>query len=145
MADLAGDNKSGAGAKARPQFRNLDLSQLASYKLPLPGIVSILHRVSGAVMFLFGIPILLWLFQLSLTSEISFDQLREVGSHWFVRLVLVGLSWAFLHHLFAGIRYLVLDLHIGIDKPQANSSATAVFVASGVATLVAAAKIFGVF
>lgn len=130
--------------KARPQIRNIHITQILQYKLPPPGMVSILHRVSGALLFL-ALPLLLWLFDLSLMSELSFARLVEVGSHWFVKLVLLLLLWAFLHHLIAGIRYLLLDLHVGVEKSAARTSALAVFWISLPLTVVVALKLFGVF
>jgi succinate dehydrogenase / fumarate reductase cytochrome b subunit len=130
--------------KARPQIRNIHITQILQYKLPPPGMVSILHRVSGALLFL-ALPLLLWLFDLSLMSELSFARLVEVGSHWFVKLVLLVLLWAFVHHLIAGIRYLLLDLHVGVEKSAARTSALAVFWISLPLTLLAALKLFGVF
>ena len=91
--------------KSRPEFRNIHVTQILHYKLPPPGMVSILHRMSGAVLFL-ALPLILWLFDLSLMSELSFERLVEIGSHWLVKLVLLGLIWAFVHHLVAGLRYL---------------------------------------
>ena len=110
----------------------------------MPAIVSILHRISGAVLFL-ALPFLLWMFDLSLISEGSFERMAMVASGWFVKLVLLVLIWGFLHHLVAGIRYLVLDLHVGLDLPQARRSALAVFAISVPLTLVAALKLFGAF
>ena len=78
-------------------------------------------------------------------SELSFARLVEVGSHWFVKLVLLVLLWAFLHHLIAGIRYLLLDLHVGVEKSAARTSALAVFWISLPLTVVVALKLFGVF
>ena len=130
--------------KARPQIRNIHVTQILQYKLPPPGMVSILHRVSGALLFL-ALPLLLWLFDLSLMSELSFARLVEVGSHWFVKLVLLVLLWAFLHHLIAGIRYLLLDLHVGVEKSAARTSALAVFWISLPLTVLVALKLFGVF
>ena len=131
-------------AKSRPEFRNIHVSQLFQYKLPPPGLVSIMHRISGAALFLL-LPFILWLFELSLTSEISYSRLVEVASNALVKIVLVGLAWAYLHHLIAGVRYLMLDLHIGLDKPVARTSALAVYWISLPLTLIAALKIFGVF
>jgi succinate dehydrogenase / fumarate reductase cytochrome b subunit len=133
-----------AASKSRPEFRNIHVSQILKYKLPPPGMVSILHRVSGAALFL-TLPFILWLFDLSLTSEVSYARLADFASHWLVKLVLVGLAWAFLHHLIAGVRYLLLDLDVGVDKPAARASALAVFAISVPLTLLAALKIFGVF
>lgn len=134
-----------SAAKPRPQFRNITLAQIVQYRLPGPGIVSILHRVSGALLFLVGIPFILYLFQQSLTSELSFERYTALVSHWFVRLVLLALAWAFLHHLLAGIRYLTLDLNLGWDLPAARRSAAIVLFVSLVLTVLAAFKIFGVF
>jgi succinate dehydrogenase / fumarate reductase cytochrome b subunit len=131
-------------SKARPQIRNIHVTQILQYKLPPPGMVSILHRVSGALLF-FALPLILWLFDLSLMSELSFARLVEVGSHWFVRLVLLVLIWAFLHHLIAGIRYLLLDLHLGVEKSAARTSALVVFWISLPLTVLVALKLFGVF
>lgn len=141
MADAAEK----APGRARPEFRNIHVTQIVGYRLPLAGIVSILHRVSGALMFLVGIPFILYLFQQSLTSEISFDAYRTIVSNWFVKLVLLALAWAYLHHLCAGIRYLFLDLHIGVEKQASRSSAAAVLAVSLTLTLLVALKIFGVF
>jgi succinate dehydrogenase / fumarate reductase cytochrome b subunit len=131
-------------SKARPQIRNIHVTQILQYRLPPPGLVSILHRVSGAVLFL-ALPLILWLFDLSLMSELSFARLAEVGSHWFIKLVLLVLIWAFLHHLIAGIRYLLLDLHLGVEKSAARTSALAVFWISLPLTVLVALKLFGVF
>jgi succinate dehydrogenase / fumarate reductase, cytochrome b subunit len=133
-----------AASKSRPEFRNIHVSQILKYKLPPPGMVSIMHRISGAALFL-TLPFILWLFDLSLTSEVSYARLADFASHWLVKLVLVGLAWAFLHHLIAGVRYLMLDLDVGVDKPAARASALAVFAISVPLTLLAALKIFGVF
>ncbi len=130
-------------ARKRPQFRNIHVTQIVRYRLPPPGIVSILHRASGALLFLL-LPFLLWVFELSLSSELSFARLRDLASHWLVRLVLLAVTWAFLHHLIAGIRYLVLDLHIGIDKAAAARSALVVLAVSLTLTLVAGLRLFGV-
>ena len=131
-------------SKPRPEFRNIHISQILQYKLPPPGMVSIMHRISGAALFL-TLPFILWLFDLSLTSELSYTRLADFAGHWLVKLVLVGLAWAFLHHLIAGLRFHKLDLHVGVDKPAARTSALAVFAISLPLTLLAALKIFGAF
>jgi succinate dehydrogenase / fumarate reductase cytochrome b subunit len=141
MADLGARS----GQQARPEFRNISVAQLAQYRLPLAGIVSILHRVSGALLFLVGLPFLLYLFQESLTSEISFEHYRAIVSHWFAKLVLLALVWAYLHHFCAGIRYLVMDVHLALEKGQAKTSASIVAAVSLVLTLVVALKLFGAF
>jgi len=128
----------------RPEFRNIHVTQIVGYRLPAPGMVSILHRISGAVMFLF-LFFVIWLLQLSLTSELSFLRLREFASQWWVKVVLVALVWALVHHLVAGVRYLLLDLHVGVDKAASVRSALTVFAISLPLTLLAALRIFGVF
>ena len=127
----------------RPRFRNLNFPLLLTYRLPLPGVVSIMHRISGAALFLM-LPLLLWLFDLSLMSELSFERLRAIVSNVFFKLVLVLLIWAFFHHMVAGIRYLLLDLHIGIDLRSARASSIAVYAVSLPLTFIAALKVFGV-
>ncbi|CAN5217771.1 succinate dehydrogenase, cytochrome b556 subunit [soil metagenome] len=116
-----------------------------AYRLPLPGKLSILHRVSGAAMFLALPVILLPLLDMSLTSEYSFDQFRAIADHWYVKVVFFGLLWSFLHHFCAGIRYLMLDRHIGLEKAAANRSALVVFIVSLALTVVLGLKLFGVF
>lgn len=130
--------------KPRPQFRNIHISQILQYKLPPPGMVSILHRVSGALLFL-TLPLVLWLFERSLLSESTYAQLQDTLSHWLVKLVLLALAWAFIHHLIAGVRFLLIDLDLGVDKPAARRSALAVFAVSLPLTLLVAACLFGVF
>lgn len=130
--------------RARPQFRNIHVTQILSYRLPPAGVVSILHRISGALLFLL-LPFVLYVFELSLTSEASFARLQAIASHWLAKIVLAALAWALLHHLVAGIRYLALDLHLGVEKDEARRSALAVFAISLPLALLAALKIFGVF
>ena len=116
--------------KARP--KHLNLFQI---RQPAPAIVSILHRVSGAALFLF-----LWLFleglQRSLLSSESFDETKALLDRPLSKLLMLGLLWAYLHHSFAGLRHLGLDLRLGIDLPQARASAFAVLVLSFGLTLV---------
>ncbi|RCS59277.1 succinate dehydrogenase, cytochrome b556 subunit [Parvibium lacunae] len=131
--------------KTRPEFRNVGFGQiLTDYKLPLPGKVSILHRVSGVGLFL-SLWALLWLFDLSLTSEISFATFSNVVGYPIVKLLLLGLIWAYLHHFCAGIRFLLLDMHIGVDKPSARKSAGVVLAVSLPLAALVGLKLFGVF
>lgn len=102
--------------KIRP--KHLALNKI---KLPLPGIISILHRASGLFLFI-SLPLLLWMLQSSLRSIVTFTQLIEVIEHPLSKIVLLGIAWAFFHHFCAGIRYLALDLHIGTSLAQARSS-----------------------
>lgn len=133
-----------AEKQPRPKFRNLNFPLLLTYRLPLPGVVSIMHRISGAALFLM-LPLLLWLFDLSLMSELSFERLRGITANFFFKLLLVFLIWGFFHHLAAGIRYLLLDLHIGIDLKSARASAIAVYAVSLPLAFISALKVFGVF
>jgi len=94
---------------ARPKYLNL-----LQIRLPLPALVSIMHRVSGAVLF-FALPLLLWGFQRSLASLSDYATLRAMLGHGLVKLILIALAWAYLHHLCAGIRHLALDLDCGTD------------------------------
>jgi succinate dehydrogenase / fumarate reductase cytochrome b subunit len=126
----------------KPQFRNIHVTQILGYRLPAPGIVSILHRASGALMFLL-LPVAIWLLQLSLVSETTYQRLSGIAAQWWAKLLFVALVWALLHHLVAGIRYLLLDLHIGIEKAASVRSALAVFAISLPLTLLAALRIFG--
>ncbi len=134
----------GVSRKTRPEFRNIHVTQILQYRMPPPALVSIMHRISGAALFL-ALPFLLWLFDLSLISEDSFDRMAMIGSGAVVKLVLLVLIWAFLHHFVAGIRYLVLDMLVGLDREQARKNALAVFAVSLPLTLVAALKLFGAF
>ena len=131
--------------KVRREFKNIGYGQiLTSYKLPWSGKVSILHRVSGALLFL-SLPFILYLFDKSLTSEISFITFSEVIGNPLVKLFLLALIWAFLHHFCAGIRFLALDLHKGIEKHQIQKSAVSVLVVSLSLTAVLGAKLFNLF
>jgi len=121
MADITAKKK-------RPVY--LDLIRI---RLPLPGFVSILHRVSGAALFFFGF----WLLSLldaSLRSPDQYDAMRATAAHPLAKLVLIGLAWAFLHHFCAGIRYLFLDADIGVDLAAARKSSWAVLAVSIVLT-----------
>jgi succinate dehydrogenase / fumarate reductase cytochrome b subunit len=125
--------------KQRPKY--LTLSEI---RLPVAGFVSIFHRVSGAGLFLL-LPWLIYLFELSVKSEESHAHFAVYVAHPLVKLVLFGLIWAFLHHFCAGIRFLLLDLHVGIEKQQSNTSAKAVFAISLALSLIVAIKFLGVF
>ncbi|WP_454764526.1 succinate dehydrogenase, cytochrome b556 subunit [Cupriavidus campinensis] len=130
--------------QARPEFRNIGIAQIARYRLPWAGKVSILHRVSGALMFLL-LPFVLYLFEQSVTSELSFAKFSALLSNGFVKLVVLALIWGYLHHFCAGIRYLLLDVHVGISKPASGKSAVAVLIVSLLLTLVFGLKLFGLY
>lgn len=122
--------------KERP--KHLDLRVI---KQPLPAIASILHRVSGAGLFLM-LPFLIYLFELSLDSSLGFNVFMAWVAHPLVKLVLIGLLWAFLHHFCMGIRILLLDLNMGTDLKPARTSAKAVMVVSLVLTVLLGAKLW---
>jgi succinate dehydrogenase / fumarate reductase cytochrome b subunit len=126
------------------RFTNIHVLQIIRYRLPAAGVVSILHRVSGAMMFLL-LPFILYLFDLSITSEISFDSLKGFTSHWFVKLLILAVSWGYLHHFCGGIRHLIMDAHICLSKEEARKSAHMVFIVSVPLTLLVALKLFGAF
>jgi succinate dehydrogenase / fumarate reductase cytochrome b subunit len=131
-------------AKPRPQFRNIHVTQIAKYRLPLAGFVSILHRISGLLMFLF-LPFLLYIFDQSLTSENTFDYIKEFTQPVLVKLIILALVWAYLHHFFAGLRHLAMDVHMGLDKDSARKSAAGVLLISIPVTALIGLKLFGVF
>ena len=139
MVDAQQDVKS-----AKPVYRNIGLAQLIKYRLPWAGKVSILHRISGAVLFLM-LPFLLYLFDQSLASEVSYQQFQAITGHFLVKIICLGLIWAFLHHFCAGIRYLLLDLEIGVEKADANRSAIVVFFLGIALTAVVGLKLFGLY
>ena len=122
--------------KQRP--KHLALNQI---RLPLPGIVSILHRVSGAGLFLM-LPVLLSLFGNSVGSPESYAAYKAVVGNILVKLLLLGLLWAYLHHFCAGIRFLLLDMHVDIEKEAARSSSRLVLIVSLILTVTIGAKLW---
>lgn len=132
--------------RQRPEFRNIGIGDITmSYRLPLAAKVSILHRVSGAALFLF-LPFLLYLFSQSLTSELSFEVFKGFLSNIIVKLITLGLAWAFLFHFCAGIRHLVMDTnHDAVTKESGKRTSVVVFVVSSVLTIAFALKLFGAF
>ena len=118
--------------KKRPKF--LDVK---SIRLPIPGIVSILHRISGVVLFV-CLPLLLCLFAGTLSTESAFASYQAWVNNPLVILILIGLLWAYLHHSLAGIRFLLLDAHKGLELQTARATAKAVCVAAIVLTVVIA-------
>ena len=138
--------------KPRPEFRNINIfNDVRTSRLPLAGWVSILHRASGALMFLL-LPFIIWLFDKSISSEISFGQFSAAFSAglgvfpaWFVKLVVLALIWAYLHHLLAGVRHLYLDVSHRTTKTFGRQSAVATIGASVLLTLVLGAKLFGLY
>ena len=140
-------------AKKRPEFRNINaFTDLRTYRLPAAGIVSILHRVSGALMFLL-MPFIIWMFDKSISSEISFSKFKAAfnigmlglpGLVW--KLVALALIWAYLHHSIAGLRHLWSDTHhSAVTKEFGKTSAVVTLGLSVFLTLVLGAKLFGVY
>ena len=132
----------------RPVYRNIHVTQLASYRLPPAGIVSILHRVSGVLMFLL-LPFVIWLLDVSLTSEISYERFTStfvagIGflPGGFMKLVVLALIWAFLHHFIAGVRHLWMDMTHSVSLQQGRTSALVTLGLSGLLTLVLGARLF---
>jgi succinate dehydrogenase / fumarate reductase, cytochrome b subunit len=114
--------------KVRPKYLSLQ-ALLFEIRLPLPGWVSILHRISGALLFV-AIVWLLWMLDRSLSSEAAFERIRHYAGLWPVKLALLVLVWAFSHHFCAGIRHVVLDLDKGVDLKTARLTSVIVFVVS---------------
>ena len=122
----------------RPRPKHLALHKI---KFPLPSYVSILHRASGAVLFL-CLPLLLLLFDQSLRSIETYTSLTEYLAHPLLKLILLGLMWAFLHHFCAGLRYLAIDLHLLPNLALARSSSIWVLVVSLSLTVVFGVKLW---
>ncbi|MBC7444932.1 MAG: succinate dehydrogenase, cytochrome b556 subunit [Polaromonas sp.] len=137
----------------RREFRNINaFTDLPSYRLPLAGVVSILHRVSGALMFLL-MPFVIWMFDTSVSSDLSFERFKSAfnagmlglpGFLW--KLVALALIWAFLHHFLAGLRHLWMDSsHEAVSKAFGRQSAAFTLAVSIGLTLVLGAKLFGAY
>jgi len=137
----------------RPEFRNINaFTDLPRYRLPVAGIVSILHRISGAIMFIL-MPFIIWMFDTSISSEISFAKFKSAfnvgmlglpGIIW--KLVALALIWAYLHHFIAGLRHLWMDTsHAAVSKEFGKSSAVFTLAVSIGLTLVLGAKLFGLY
>lgn len=131
--------------KPRPEIRNIHVTQIIRYRLPLSGWLSILNRITGALLFLALPLVLLPLLDKSLTSELSFVEFRSAVASPLVKLLLLVLLWSFLHHMCAGVRYLALDLGIGLEKHKAIQSAAVSFGVSLALTFLIGLKLFGVF
>jgi len=114
----------------RPKYLNL-----IKIRLPIPGIVSFAHRVSGVLMFL-AIPFMVYLLYLSASGESGFIQTQHLLQSPLIKLLLLMLAWSIYHHLFAGIRYLLIDVDLGVEKSAARASATIVFIAGLLAAVV---------
>ena len=139
-------------AKKRPEFRNINaLTDLPTYRLPAAGIVSILHRISGAIRFVL-LPLIVWMFDTSVSSEISFAKFKSaftVGIGFvpgiIVKLAALALIWAYLHHMIAGLRHLYMDARHAVSKEFGKSSAVVTLVLSLGLTAALGAKLFGLY
>lgn len=127
------------------------LVDAVKYRLPAAGVVSILHRISGVIMFAL-LPLLVWLFDVSVTSEISYERFTAAFGAglgfvpgWFMKLVALALIWSFLHHFIAGVRHLWMDATHSVGKQQGHSSAIVTLAASIILTLLLGAKLFGLY
>lgn len=136
-------------AKKRPEFRNINaLKDLPTYRLPAPGWVSILHRISGVLMFVL-LPFIIWMFDTSVSSEYSFARFRNAfqgGWGIVAKLVALTLIWAYLHHFIAGVRHVWMDIsHHAVTLPQGRMSAKVTLALSLFLTLVLGLKLFGAY
>ncbi len=136
----------------RPEFRNIHaLKDLPTYRLPPAGWVSILHRISGAIMFLL-LPFIIWMFDVSVSSEISFIKFKSAfefgmlglpGVIW--KLLALAIIWAYVHHLIAGLRHLWMDARHAVSKEFGKSSAIFTLTLGSLITLALALKLFGAY
>lgn len=134
--------------RQRPQFRNIHITQIRHYRLPPAGVVSILHRVSGVILFLL-MPFVIWMFDTSVTSEISYAQFTSIFKAgagfvpgWFFKLVALALIWSYLHHFVAGVRHLWMDMTHSVSMEFGQTSAYATLGISLALTLLLGAKLF---
>jgi succinate dehydrogenase / fumarate reductase cytochrome b subunit len=136
---------------ARPRPGTMHLVNALQYRLPLAGWVSILHRASGALMFVL-LPFVIWLFDNSLSSEVSYERFTSAFSigvgfvpAWLIKLVALGLIWSYLHHFIAGVRHLWMDITHSVSMAQGRNSAVVTLAGSALLTLLLGAKLFGLY
>ena len=127
------------------------LIDAAQYRLPVAGVVSILHRISGLLMFVL-LPFIIWMFDASVTSEISYDGFTNafvagigIAPAWFIKLVALGLIWSYLHHFIAGVRHVWMDATHSVSKEQGKNSAVITLILSLLLTVMLGAKLFGLY
>ncbi|MBL8362407.1 MAG: succinate dehydrogenase, cytochrome b556 subunit [Rubrivivax sp.] len=127
------------------------LADALQYRLPIAGVVSILHRASGAIMFVL-LPLVIWMFDTSVTSEVSYERFTAAFSAgigfvpgWLVKVAVLALIWSYLHHAIAGVRHLWMDMTHSVTKEQGRSSAIVTLVLSLVLTVLLGAKLFGAY
>ena len=137
-------------ARKRPEFRNINaFKDLPGYRWPVASLVSGMHRASGLLM-LALLPLIIWMFDTSVSSEISFARFRaafNVGAGGVIlKLVALALLWAYLHHFIAGVRHLLMDVsHAAVSKERGAASAKITLVLSLVLTVILGAKLFGLY
>lgn len=140
-------------AKKRPEFRNINaFTDLTTYRMTAAAWTSILHRASGALLFLL-LPLIIWFFDTSVSSEISFDRFASaftvgigIVPGWLVKLVTLALIWSYLHHMFAGIRHLIMDIdHHAVNNRFGRLSGLTVISLAIVVTVLLGAKLFGMY
>jgi len=139
-------------AKKRPEFRNINaFKDLTTYRMTPAAWVSILHRASGLIMFLL-LPFIIWMFDTSVSSEISFAKFSAAFNigigfvpGWFIKLVALALIWAYLHHFFAGMRHIRMDLFHTVTKEAGKKTAQITLLLSLGLTVVLGAKLFGLY
>lgn len=127
------------------------LVDAVKYRLPLAGLVSILHRASGLLMFLL-LPLIVWFFETSLSSEISFERFAGAfvtgigwAPGWLIKLVSLALIWSYLHHFIAGLRHVWMDITHRVSKEQGRATAVFTLAASALLTVALGAKLFGLY
>jgi succinate dehydrogenase / fumarate reductase, cytochrome b subunit len=147
MSELTSSSK-----PKRPEFRNIHaIKDLPTYRLPAAGWVSILHRVSGALMFVL-MPFIIWMFDTSISSEFSYAKFTSAFNNGigfvpgvFIKLVALALIWAYLHHFIAGVRHLWMDATHSVSKEFGKSSAVVTLILSLGLTVILGAKLFGLY
>ncbi len=120
----------GRMADQRPVYLNL-----VKIRLPLPGIVSFAHRITGVILFL-SLPFAVYLLDLSVESEQSFVEVQQILKQPFMLFVQILLLWSLAHHFFAGIRFLLIDAEIGVEKSQARLGSWLVLLAEALTLFV---------
>ncbi|MDP2368313.1 succinate dehydrogenase, cytochrome b556 subunit [Rhodoferax sp.] len=136
----------------RPEFRNINaFKDLPSYRWPLASLVSGMHRISGLIMILL-MPFIIWMFDTSISSEISFARFTSAFNAglgfvpgWFMKLLVLGLIWSYLHHFFAGLRNVWMETTHSASKESGSKSALLTLTLTFGLTAVLGAKLFGLY
>jgi succinate dehydrogenase / fumarate reductase, cytochrome b subunit len=151
MAETSTTSTTRHAARVAKRPGSMRLVDALQYRLPPAGVVSILHRASGGLMFVL-LPFVIWMFDTSVTSEVSylaftsaFNQGLGFVPGWGVKIVVLGLIWAFLHHFIAGVRHLWMDATHSVSKEQGHNSALFTLASSVLLTLALGAKLFGLY